>query len=166
MARKKSINKQLQESQAPEAVQEAVALSASEVQAAEEVKKLPLVPYKRQAHIATGRIIWIDCPLYEGLRVGFRVDNEWRVVNKQNDFDSLHGLRVLAAIAPLWEGWAFVHPITEEPIPAPDRRDLASYMWIYRNTPDLWRWLQEEGYKAALEAMLAEYTGKKTGATS
>jgi hypothetical protein len=115
--------------------------------------------YIRKGRIPTGRVVYVECPLYPGLEVGFRVDETWRVVNEGRGTDPLYPVKRVAALTPLWRGWDFIHPFTSEPLPVPNPQDLWTYVELSMHLPDVTAWLFPDGYNQALARAAEEELG-------
>jgi hypothetical protein len=117
--------------------------------------------YIRTGRIPTGRVVFVECPLYPGLEVGFRVDNAWQLVNggEGRNTDPLWSLKRISSITPVWRGWDFIHPFSGEPLPAPTPQDLWTYVELQMQLPDIVRWLFPDGYNQALARAAEEELG-------
>lgn len=119
----------------------------------------------------TGRIVKVPCPLYpaytddEGVEhpalvVGFRVDNQQQYLKMAAPgFEQMsvreqaeHFARAIALIAHKFEGWDFLHPQLDIPIPVPDPSDWETYWPLVLDAfglLDLAAWIMGVGFTTA-----------------
>ena len=108
--------------------------------------------------VPLGRIYDMECPLYPGLVVHYAVSapqEKWRA-EVEGDTPLQRLCRKLAASAPAFTGWDFLHPATYEPIPVPDPTDLSTYEVLILDTAplhDLGMWIIDN-YALAVERSL------------
>jgi hypothetical protein len=104
-------------------------------------------------------LTWVDCdlyPEYPQLRVGIRLGVAWRVISNKEQAPGKNprerALRALSLVAPDFEGFPLIDPLTGQEVPKPDPADYETYNcigWWTGPFMDIGQWILSAGYQAA-----------------
>jgi hypothetical protein len=118
-------------------------------------RAIPDVPVEPAPQIVReGTLRWAACPLYPGLRVGYRTNNKLQIMTtpmpggKEIMDDPARFFRWVASYVRAFEGWR-LQEADGTPIPTPTPADPESYRALLVDE-ELLTWVCGEGYYRAL----------------
>lgn len=110
-------------------------------------------------YVPRGAVQTVDCPLFPGLdlKVDYLTSVAWRIVREDytgaGETPVEQECRKLCGFIMGFHNWAFLDPITGEPIPCPDPNNWETFrpiVWVYGPLVELYRWLVVTGLNMAL----------------
>jgi hypothetical protein len=111
------------------------------------------------AYVPRGSVQRVPCDIFPGLdlKVDFLTSVAYKLTREDyegpGDNPVERECRKLCAFVRGFEGWNFVDPVTDEPIPCPDPSDWQTFypiVWVYGPLTELYTWLVGRGLTRAL----------------